>query len=428
MKNLPLKAKLLFISVYLITVVSLFVFIAYKFVPFKVTSIVSVLFFSILIAFTETFTVNVKDISFSTSFAIQLAAFILFGPLTTILITVIGFSFRILKVNGGYKHILNTPFYGTLFNYCNFTLIILYGNLFYKILGGDISARSTTIENITKNLIPLVGFCIAFYLLNILIISILYSIMAKKNIIYCFMNNLKLGILNIIIVAPFGITVAIIFDKYHYLGTLLFIFPIILARYTFSLYIEAKSKYVQTIDVLMRAMEARDKYTQGHTKRVGELSSIIAVELKYNQWKIDELYMAALLHDVGKIGIEDSILNKPGKLTEEEFTKIKSHPEIGYNILKDIKDSEKIRFIVRYHHERYDGNGYPDKKKAEELNLDVFIIQLADSVDAMSTDRPYRKALTEEQILKEVKDNRGSQFHPNVVDAYLKIIKKQSKK
>jgi putative nucleotidyltransferase with HDIG domain len=177
----------------------------------------------------------------------------------------------------------------------------------------------------------------------------------------------------------------------------------------------------------MHAMEARDKYTQGHTKRVGELASTIAAELKYNQWKIDEIYMAALLHDVGKIGIEDSILNKPGKLTEEEFMKIKSHPEIGYNILKDIKDSEKVRFIVRHHHERYDGNGYPDKKKADELNLDVFIIQLADSIDAMSTDRPYRKALTEEQILNEIKNNKGSQFHPDVVDAYLKVNEKQRK-
>ena len=95
-----------------------------------------------------------------------------------------------------------------------------------------------------------------------------------------------------------------------------------------------------------------------------------------------------------KIGIDDQILNKPGKLTDEEFNTIKSHPQIGYNILKDIKNLENILPIVHYHHERYDGKGYPDGKKANELSLDVFIVQLADSIDAMATDRPYRKALS----------------------------------
>lgn len=426
MKNLPFKLKLFLFSSYAFTIASLFLFFQYKLLPLKVTSIENILFFSILIILTETFTFYFKNISFSTSFAVQLAVFILFGPLTTIVITILGFSFRILKANGKYKHIFNTPYFGTLSNYCNFIIIILYGSFFYKIFGGEIPIG--IIGSITKNLIPLIAFCIAFYVINVLIISILYSIMSNKSFIYCFISNIKLGILNIIIMAPFGLAVVLIFGTYTYMGVLLFIFPIVLARYTFSLYIEAKSKYVETIDVLMHAMEARDPYTQGHTKRVGELASTIAAELKYNQWKTDELYMAALLHDVGKMGIEDSILKKPGKLTEEEFMKIKSHPEIGDNILKDIKDSEKIRFIVRHHHERYDGTGYPDKKKPEELNLDVYIIQLADCIDAMSTDRPYRNALTEVQVLNEVKNNRGTQFHPDVVDAYLRINEKRKKR
>jgi len=257
--------------------------------------------------------------------------------------------------------------------------------------------------------------------------SILFSIQTNKNMFFCFINNIKLAFLNIIIMAPFGIILRYLFITNSYTGVMFFFFLILLARYTFSLYIESKSKYIDTIDVLMHAMEARDKYTQGHTKRVGELAKQIAVELKYNQWKIDELYLAALLHDVGKIGIDDAILNKPGKLTVEEFNIIKTHPEIGYNIIKDLKDSEKINFIVRYHHERYDGKGYPAGKKPEELNLDVFIIQLADSIDAMATDRPYRKALAEEQIISEVKTNSGTQFHPQVVEAYLRISEKQMK-
>ena len=422
MKSLPVKLKIFLGSIYVLTIASLLIFVSCNYVSLEMTTIKNILFFSALIAITETFSVGYKNISFSTSFSIQLATFILFGPLVTIIVTVVGFSFRILKANNVYKHIFNTPWYGTLFNYCSFTLIILYANLIYRFLGGEV-----LINNLNSSIGPVILFCFSFFFINCLIMSILFSIQTNKNMFFCFINNIKLAFLNIIIMAPFGIILRYLFITNSYTGVMFFFFLILLARYTFSLYIESKSKYIDTIDVLMHAMEARDKYTQGHTKRVGELAKQIAVELKYNQWKIDELYLAALLHDVGKIGIDDAILNKPGKLTVEEFNIIKTHPEIGYNIIKDLKDSEKINFIVRYHHERYDGKGYPAGKKPEELNLDVFIIQLADSIDAMATDRPYRKALAEEQIISEVKTNSGTQFHPQVVEAYLRISEKQMK-
>ncbi len=420
MRNLPLKLKLFFICVYTITLGSIISFISFNIIPANITNFSNLIFFSALLALTETFSVSYANISFSTSFALTTLVFIIVGPFSAILITIIGFSFRVLKTDKKYKHILNTPFYGTLFNYCILVLPLLYASYLFKYLGGH-----NGISEVPNNILPTIIFAVTFFLINAFIISMLYSITTNNNLIYSFITNFRLGILNIIVMTPFGIILAIIFDTYKYWGVLLFLFPVVLVRYTFSLYIESKSKYVKVIDVLMHAMEARDEYTQGHTKRVGELAKRIAVELRYSQWKIEELYVAALLHDVGKIGISDAILNKPGKLTEEEFNIIKQHPEIGYNIIKDLKDGEKINFIVRHHHERYDGNGYPDGKKPEELNLDVFIVQLADSIDAMETDRPYRKALTKENIIKEVTENRGTQFHPTVVDAYLRIIKKQ---
>ena len=170
------------------------------------------------------------------------------------------------------------------------------------------------------------------------------------------------------------------------------------------------------------AMEARDKYTQGHSKRVSEIAEIIAKKLKFSQGRIEELMVASLLHDVGKIGIQDSILNKPGKLNDEEYKIIKQHPVIGYNILKDINNMKDINYIVKYHHERYDGKGYPEGKKGDELPLEVFIVQLADCIDAMATDRPYRKALSQEMISNEIARCDGTQFHPKVVQAYLKVI------
>lgn len=225
--------------------------------------------------------------------------------------------------------------------------------------------------------------------------------------------------------APLGYFLTYLYSTSNVIGVIVVMIIIIFTRYTFLLYIETKSKYIETIEVLMHALESRDKYTEGHSRNVARIVEMIARELKFSESKIEELKLAAYLHDVGKIGISDAILNKPGKLTEEEYNIIKQHPEIGYQIVKDIKDLGRIPEIIRYHHERYDGKGYPAGKKGEELGIDVFILQLADSIDAMMTDRVYRKALSQEEIMREIITNSGKQFHPKVVEAYLRACEKQ---
>ncbi|MBZ9633495.1 HD-GYP domain-containing protein [Clostridium sp. FP1] len=422
MKKLPLNLKIYLITTYFITFISFLICFKTEHIIFSSISSDIFIFFIFLTALTESLTVIFKKISFSTSFAITVACFILFGALNTIIISVLGFIFRLPKYNNKYSHIFNTPFYGTLFNLCSLVLPIIYGNYFYKLVGG-----TTYTGRLNSNLLQIIVFSIVFYIVNIFMISIVYSIMNKKSIIYSFISNSKLVLLNTFAMAPFGIILAFVFNLYSYVGVILVLVPIVLTKYTFYLYIQSKSQYVQTVDALMLAMEARDKYTEGHSKRVAEISANIAKELKYNDWKIEQLNMAALLHDVGKIGINDRILNKPGKLSTEEFDIIKTHPLIGYNILKDIKNLENVLPIIRNHHEQYDGNGYPDGKKVEELSLDVFIVQLADSIDAMSTDRPYRKALNNDMVIEEVKKYSGTQFHPKVVAAYFKVLEKQKK-
>jgi putative nucleotidyltransferase with HDIG domain len=422
MKKLPLKIKTYLAVIYLITLICILYSAFNKFLPVISTKCIDIIFFTILVAITESFTVPFRNMSFSTSFAIHLASYIFFGPLITIIIITAGFSLRVLKLNYGYKHIFNTPFYGTVFNYCVLVLSLLLGNYAYICIGGTF-----LISQISNNIFQIFIFSIVVTLTNTFIISILYSLTSKKDILYSFIINIKLILLNILVMAPFGILLAYVFNSYNYFGVFLVLFPIVLARYTFSLHIQTKSQYVETVDALMLAMEARDKYTEGHSKRVAEISTSIAKQLKYNDWKIEHLKMAALLHDVGKIGVDDHVLNKPGKLTKEEFDTIKTHPQVGYNILKDIKNLESILPIVKSHHERYDGKGYPDGKKAEELSLDVFIIQLADSIDAMTTDRPYRKALKPDEVIEEVKKYSGSQFHPRVVEAYFKMLEKQKR-
>lgn len=417
MNKMPLKAKIYLAFIYIFTLISLYIFINNGSLKIDNIDYKGAIIFIILTALTESLVVIFKDVVFSTGFATTLASYILFGPAIAIIVTVIGFTFRVLRVNGKYIHILNTPIYKTLYNYCTFILLIIYSNYFYVLSGGKQIFDSTI--NIFTYLPQLSIFCLIYFIINTIIISALFSCLSNKNFLFVFTKEIKLVLISNLAMAPFGVIIAYLYMN-SILGVFMLLCPVILAKFTFSLYVESKEKYVQTINVLTRAIEARDKYTEGHSQRVAEIAENIARTLRYNEWKLDQLRIASLMHDVGKIGIDDAILNKPGKLTYEEYETIKNHPVIGFNILKDVKDLEPILNLVKYHHEWYDGNGYPEGKTADELSIDVFIIQLADSIDAMSTDRPYRKALSQDKIISELIRYSGTQFHPKVVEAYFK--------
>lgn len=422
MDKLPIKLKIFLISIYIlfgVTIIYSFNSFGYTIKGFGITEI---LFFGILMIITESLTVSYRDISVSTSFAVQLSCFMLFGPLFTVLIQIIGFTFRIARNNNKKIHILNTPLFKTFFNYSIVTIPVVIGSLIYYKLGG------TTPFSLSPNAFALFAFVLSYFLTETLIISILFSLLYGKNIINAYISNLKMAGLNILAMVPFSLILVFAYKGNNYFGVLLVIFPVLLARYTFQLYIKGKSQYLETITALMHAMEARDKYTEGHSERVSEISLGIAKELKFSEGRLEELRIAAMLHDVGKIGIDDAILNKKDKLTVEEYNAIKRHPEIGENILKDISGMDFAKFIVLHHHERYDGKGYPSKLNFESVNIETFIVGLADSIDAMLTDRPYRKARDMEFIFSELKVNKGTQFHPEVVEAYFGYLKKKEGK
>ena len=172
---------------------------------------------------------------------------------------------------------------------------------------------------------------------------------------------------------------------------------------------------------LTSAVDAKDAYTCGHSERVALLSRSLAVEAGLNEQQVDRIYMAGLLHDVGKIGVPEAVLQKCGKLTAEEFEQIKKHPEIGARILKDIKQVEDIIPGVLHHHERYDGKGYPAGLAGDSIPLMGRIICLADCFDAMTSSRTYRKALPLEVALTEIRRCSGTQFDPVLSDAFLRL-------
>lgn len=179
---------------------------------------------------------------------------------------------------------------------------------------------------------------------------------------------------------------------------------------------------IETIESLVRAVDAKDSYTNGHSVRVATYTKQISKLLGYTDDQADTMYYTALLHDVGKIGVDDAILRKPGKLTDEEFAAIKAHTVIGAQILSRITSMPDLQYGALYHHERWDGKGYPKGLKGEEIPEAARIIAVADAYDAMTSNRSYRNALSQARVRDEIANGIGRQFWPPAARAMLKMI------
>lgn len=191
-----------------------------------------------------------------------------------------------------------------------------------------------------------------------------------------------------------------------------------------NLYKNLKEYYFKIITTLVAAMEAKDTYTQGHSLRVSKIAVEIARTLQMSSTEIEELQIAAILHDIGKIGINDSILTKPGSLEKEEYEQIKMHPLIGMKILEAIELSDNIQNAILYHHLRYDLKGYPETDEISELPMLARIIGVADSIDAMNSNRSYKAKMSLKEIESELKRHSGSQFCPKVIEVVLTLLSK----
>ncbi len=181
---------------------------------------------------------------------------------------------------------------------------------------------------------------------------------------------------------------------------------------------DLKSAYFYTIKAITNSIEARDPYTRGHSEGVARFSKAIAEELNWDKNEIELIDWGGMLHDVGKIGIPDSILKKPGKLTDDEYNTIKLHPLIGTQIIKNISSLESVVPYILEHHERFDGKGYPRGVAGKNISIKGRLLAVADSFDAITTIRPYKKALKPENALKEILRDKGTQFDPEIVQAF----------
>lgn len=186
--------------------------------------------------------------------------------------------------------------------------------------------------------------------------------------------------------------------------------------------LNSKSYRNAVISALLATLYEKSSETEEHSKRLESYCHSVGKKMHLSSTRMDELELLALLHDIGKVGIDPSILNKPGKLTEEEWEEMKRHPEIGYRIAKETPELAGVAELILSHHERWDGKGYPRNLKGKEIPIACRVLSLVDSYDAMISDRVYRKAMSKEEALAEIKRNKGTQFDPKIVEVFLETL------
>lgn len=255
---------------------------------------------------------------------------------------------------------------------------------------------------------------IAWILLGIYIYIVSQHEVLTTNIISYFLSTEQSGVKfrALVLLAPFVLTVIsyLLSEKAK------------LFRKTISAENDLQSLFNGLIVAFAKALDAKSPWTMGHSERVTSYALLIAGHMHVDNNDMETLKIAGLLHDIGKLGTYDVILDKPGPLTDKEWELVMMHPGKGASILKPIKQLQNVIPIIKHHHERFDGKGYPDGLKDKEIPLLARILCLADSFDAMSADRPYKKALTKEKAASEIKNKIGTQFDPDVAEAFLHII------
>ncbi|KAB3532083.1 HD-GYP domain-containing protein [Alkaliphilus serpentinus] len=418
MNQLPKKARYYVLFIITLAVV-LLISLAYF---YDLPSIDTFFMFIILAILVESLAVLLPNGgSVSVGSAVDITVMIILGPLGAAICSFFGITLKYLKVsNKEVHHIANTPIYITLFNGAQSLLSIGIASFVYY----NFDTKSSDPLFYT-NILPLFIAMLTYILVNTYIVTQLFSLLQEQSFFKMFVNNFKWTLPNSFVISSLGIFISLLYLNYGTIIMLLFFGPLLLARYSFKMYIDTKTLYMETVYALTKAMEAKDPYTNGHSRRVADVSVKLATFMGLPQHRIETLKTAALLHDIGKIGIEDSILNKPGRLTELEMSKIRCHPVIGSNILNDVDFLKNEREIIYSHHERYDGKGYPDGVVGDKIIIEAAILSVADAFDAMTSDRSYRKGMTIQQALTIIKEEACQQFHPLAAESFYNMVQTQ---
>lgn len=339
---------------------------------------------------------------------IDLAGIVLFGPAAMAVIEGIAtiITEGILQRRSFMKLIFNVPL---------LVMTVGVSGLVYKAFGslGEI--------NSPLFLIPLTAAGVVYYMFNTWAVSFVIALSDGRNPLHVWKQNYMWNFVHILAFLPVGAIIALLYANSGVWTIALFIIPLFLARYSFQLYLDMREAHINTVAALTSAIDASDPFTHGHSFRVSRYALRIARAMGTSSRDLEMLEYAGLLHDIGKIAVQNDILLKVGPLTEEEWRSLKSHPNVGADIVEQLKFLKEASDVIRSHHERPDGNGYPRGLKGTDVPLAARILNVVDAFDAMTSDRPYRKALPIARVIEELETYKGKQFDQQTVEILLDL-------
>jgi putative nucleotidyltransferase with HDIG domain len=339
---------------------------------------------------------------------IDLAGIMLFGP--AVMATIEGIATLITEI-----FLQRRPFMKVIFNVPLLMMTVGVSGLVYKAFG-PLGAMDSPLF-----LVPLAAAGVVYYLFNTWAVTFVIALSDGRNPLHVWRQNYMWNFFHILAFLPVGAIIALLYANSGVWTIALFIIPLFLARYSFQLYLDMREAHINTVAALTSAIDASDPFTHGHSFRVSRYALRIARAMGMSSRDLEMLEYAGLLHDIGKIAVQNDILLKVGPLTDEEWRSLKSHPNVGADIVEQLKFLREASEVIRSHHERPDGNGYPRGLKGDEVPLAARILNVVDAFDAMTSDRPYRKALPIERVLTELETYKGKQFDAQVTDIILDL-------
>lgn len=363
-------------------------------------------------------TVGTHKTSSSIAFLPFFAAVLLFPPVAAVLVVVTSFFVTQLAVH-------KKALFRTLFNTAQAALSIIIAGSAFQLFGGQHSFPLELDLRSFSSIVSLAALSLSFFLVNQLFVGIAIALLTGnrvRTVLTRIIAPSGANFLYDVLVSPIAVVIAIVYSSWGVPGLVMVSLPLLIIRHSYMSNLRLAQANKDLLTVLVKTIETRDPYTSGHSIRVSLLARAIAEDMDMSAAKVDMIEMAALVHDIGKVdAIYASIIRKEGPLTDAERHVIVTHAAKGADFLKTLTSfPEEIIEGVRHHHERYDGTGYPNALLGEMIPLPARIIQLCDSIDAMLSDRPYRKALSVEHVRGELLRCGGTQFDPRIVDIILK--------
>ncbi len=445
MANKPMsnQKRTLLLSIYIYCVIAtgiIIIWAAFRQIP---GNLIGVGLFALMAALAELGSVSLFANSrsrISTSGIIAMAAIMIFGPLSGALIqlasglmTSITTSINQKKTNAKGK---TSWIKRSSFNIGMFVIAAGAAGEVYQLTGGTIGK-----VYLLTNLLPLLLAGLTSVLLNMTILIGVVRIQTGEPLANIWKRDFQWSLpLTLFGEVIMGGILALAYERFQILGLAIFVLPLVALTFAFQLYVMNMKEYVNRLEELNQTLEdinmglletlgnvidAFDIYTYGHSSQVAVYARALAEKMNLPDSEIGDIVRAALVHDVGKVGITDSIIGKPGKLGVEEYNIIKLHPTIGAGIISQMYGMQNIVPLVKFHHERWDGKGYPEGLEGEKIPLGARILAVADALDALCSDRPYRSTMSFRGVQEEIQACSGTQFDKKVVEAFLQLTKEK---